>query len=297
MERTTGIGGVFFKANDPVTLARWYEEHLGIGFGKNLYFAFSWRENNSARSPGSTSLGIFADESDYFDPSKKQLMLNLRVTNLEELLDVLKQEGVTVQDKTDKYAYGNFGWITDPEGNKIELWEPIESGFGEDENVVAERMRSLNRVTGVGGIHFKSSGRDRLIEWYDRHLGIDVGEKVHRFKWIDYNDGHKLCTSFFSIMKDTATDMEPSQKEFMINLRVKNLEGLMHDLKKEGVQPVGKREEHSYGNFGWIMDPEGNKIELWEAVDEEVEDGGRRSEVRSRKSEVRGQRSEVGSSE
>src|SRR6185436_15821678 len=137
MQRVTGIGGIFFKAKDPRALAKWYEEHLGIGFDSNLYFSFSWRENNDAKPAASTSFGIFSDKSN-FDPSKKQLMLNLRVENLEELLKILKQEGVSVQDKVDKYAYGNFGWLADPEGNKIELWEPIESGFGEDEKVAAE---------------------------------------------------------------------------------------------------------------------------------------------------------------
>src|SRR3954452_19228399 len=89
MNRTTGLGGIFIKANNPKVLAKWYEDHLGIPFGNNLYFAFSWREKNSAFSPASTSIGIFSDTSDYFNPSEKKLMLNLRVDNLEELLKVL----------------------------------------------------------------------------------------------------------------------------------------------------------------------------------------------------------------
>lgn len=271
MQRVTGIGGIFFKANDAKALAKWYEDHLGIGFGKNLYFSFSWRVNNNTLSPASTSLGIFSDKSDYFDPSTKQLMLNLRVENLEELLKVLKQEGVNVQDKMDKYAYGNFGWIVDPEGNKIELWEPIESGFGEDEKDDAEKMKTLTRVTGIGGIFFKSKNQPQLLEWYDKHLGITFTESYHTFKWIDFNDKKKTGSSAFSIFKDTTKYLEPSQKEFMINFRVKNLEALVNDLKNEGVQSVGAFEKYEYGNFAWIMDPEGNKIELWEPVDEKLE--------------------------
>ncbi|MEO5570835.1 MAG: VOC family protein [Bacteroidia bacterium] len=273
MKRVTGLGGIFFKANDPNMLAKWYEDHLGIGFGKNLYFSFNWCENNSASTPASTSFGIFADQSDYFDPSKKQLMLNLRVNNLEELLKVLKQEGVTVQDKTDKYAYGNFGWIIDPEGNKIELWEPIESGFGEEEKITVERMTSLNRVTGIGGIFFKSKNQPELMEWYKKHLGINVTEWGYNFEWKDYIDKSKKGSTVFSIFKDTTKYLEPSQKEFMINFRVKNLEALMNTLKKEGVQTVGDLEKSDYGNFARIMDPEGNKIELWEPVDEKPEAG------------------------
>ena len=270
MKRVTGIGGIFFKAKDPETLAKWYENHLGIGFGNNLYFSFNWRNNNPALSAGSTSFGIFSDKTDYFAPGENQLMLNLRVENLEELLKVLKQEGVQVQDKIDRYAYGNFGWIVDSEGNKIELWEPIESGFGEDEKVSAEKMKLLNRVTGIGGIFFKSKDQPRLMEWYNKHLGINVSESVHKFKWIDYDERQKLCTSFFSILKDSTKYFEPSQKEFMINFRVANIEALLNDLKKEGVQLTGEFEKHSYGIFAWIMDPEGNKVELWQSVDEKL---------------------------
>ena len=267
MQRVTGIGGIFFKAKDPKALAKWYEEHLGIGFGNNLYFSFYWRENDTASSPARSELGIFADTSDYFNPSEKQLMLNLRVENLEILLKILKQEGVNVQDKMDKYAYGNFSWITDPEGNKIELWEPIESGFGEEEKVAAERINAMTRVTGIGGIFFKSKNQAQLMDWYDKHLGITFTESYHAFNWMDFNDKNKKCGTIFSIFKDSTKYFEPSQKEFMINFRVNNLEALMNDLKKEGVQSAGEFVKYSYGNFLWIMDPEGNKIELWEPGD------------------------------
>ena len=271
MKRVTGIGGIFFKANDPKALALWYEDHLGIGFGNNLYFSFSWRENDSASSPARSDLGIFSDKTDYFNPSQKQLMLNLRVENLEELLKTLKQEGVSVQDKTDKYAYGNFGWIVDPEGNKIELWEPIESGFGEDEKVASERMKNMTRVTGIGGIFFKGKESEKLSQWYIQHLEIPLTKYGHTFKWKEFYDSKKDGNTVFSIFTDTTKYFEPSQKDFMINFRVKNLENLLTEVKKEGVQTVGEFEKYDYGNFGWIMDPEGNKIELWEPVDEKLE--------------------------
>jgi predicted enzyme related to lactoylglutathione lyase len=272
MKRVTGIGGIFFKAKEPEALAKWYEDHLGIGFGNNLYFSFNWRENDSMFSAARTDLGIFSDKTDYFDPSGKQLMLNLRVDNLEELLKTLKKEGVQVQDKIDRYAYGNFGWIADPEANKIELWEPIESGFGEDEKIAFERMNSLHRVSGIGGIFFKSKNNKQLTEWYNKHLGITFTDAAHVFSWREFNDKTKKGNSVFSIFTDTTKYFAPSQKEFMINFRVKNLESVLNDLKKEEVLIAAEFQKYdpdiSGGNFGWIMDPEGNKVELWEPVAE-----------------------------
>ncbi|MFI5219832.1 MAG: VOC family protein [Bacteroidia bacterium] len=266
-KRVTGIGGIFIKAKNPKELAKWYDEHLGIGFGNNLYFSFSWKENDSASTAARTDLGFFSEQTDYFYPSQKQLMLNLRVENLELLVENLKKEDVSVQDKIDKYAYGNFGWINDIEGNKIELWEPVDSGFGEDEKIIAERMKSLSRVTGIGGIFFKAADNKKLAEWYDRHLGIVFSETAHIFAWNEFYDTRKKGNSVFSIFKESTKYFEPSQKEFMINFRVKNLEPLLQELKNEGVTVVGEFTKYDYGNFGWIMDPEGNKIELWEAVE------------------------------
>lgn len=266
-KRVTGIGGIFIKCKNPKELAKWYDEHLGIGFGNNLYFSFSWKENDGSLAAARTDLGFFSEHSDYFHPSQKQLMLNLRVENLEILVENLKNEGVNVQDKIDKYAYGNFGWINDIEGNKIELWQPVDSGFGEDEKIIAERMKTLSRVTGIGGIFFKATDNKKLLEWYSRHLGIAYSETGRSFAWHEYNDTRKKGYTIFSIFTDSTKYFEPSQKEFMINFRVKNLEQLLRELKNEGVTVVGEFEKYDYGNFGWIMDPEGNKIELWEPVE------------------------------
>jgi predicted enzyme related to lactoylglutathione lyase len=270
MKRVTGLGGIFFKAKDPKALAKWYDENLGIPFGKNLYNSFSWRENDVPSSLGRTEFGIFADNTEYFNPSEKQLMLNFRVDNLELLLQALKEEGANVQDKIDRYGYGNFGWVMDPEGNKIELWEPLESGFGEEENAVIERMKSMSRVTGIGGIFFKASNQLKLMDWYQKHLGINFSDAAKSFNWCEVYDKSKMGTTVFSIFKDTTRYFDPSKKDFMINLRVNNLDSLLNDLEKKGIKRVTDIEKYDYGNFGWIMDPEGNKIELWEAIDEKL---------------------------
>ncbi|MBX2993119.1 MAG: nuclear transport factor 2 family protein [Bacteroidetes bacterium] len=126
MERATGIGGVFFKSKDPTALVKWYDEHLGTKFGDAQHYSFRWRELNDRDSVGRTVLGIFGEETKYFLPSEKPFMLNFRVKNLEALLAKLRKENVRVEEKVESYEYGKFGWILDPEGNKIELWEPID---------------------------------------------------------------------------------------------------------------------------------------------------------------------------
>jgi predicted enzyme related to lactoylglutathione lyase len=123
MKRVTGIGGLFFKAEKPDELRNWYGTHLG--FQTDQYGAtFEWRHADDAEQKGYTQWSTFAKDSTYFAPSNKDFMFNFQVENLTELLAVLKAEGVTVIGEIEEYDYGKFGWIMDPEGNKIELWEP-----------------------------------------------------------------------------------------------------------------------------------------------------------------------------
>ena len=128
MKRVTGIGGLFFKTKDPEKMREWYSKHLGIK--TDQYGAtFDWRKENGER--GYTVWSTFKEDTKYFDPSEKQFMFNYRVENLEELLKALKEEGVTVVGDIEVYDYGKFGWIIDPEGNKIELWQPVDPVFDE----------------------------------------------------------------------------------------------------------------------------------------------------------------------
>jgi predicted enzyme related to lactoylglutathione lyase len=124
MENVTGIGGIFIKAKNPKTLAMWYKENLGIDFTNNNYATFRWINEHDPNVPGTTIFSFFKEDSEYFNPSESKFMINFRVKNLHMLLFTLKHNGVWVADKTEYYDYGSFGWIMDPEGNKIELWEP-----------------------------------------------------------------------------------------------------------------------------------------------------------------------------
>ena len=124
MKRVTGIGGVFFKCKDPEKIKEWYKTHLG--FEVTPYgVKFEWKDPENPSKTGSTVWSPFPETSKYFAPSEKDFMFNYRVDNLEGLVEELKKEGVVILDKMETYEYGKFIHIMDPEGNKIELWEPL----------------------------------------------------------------------------------------------------------------------------------------------------------------------------
>jgi catechol 2,3-dioxygenase-like lactoylglutathione lyase family enzyme len=121
-EKVTGIGGVFFRARDPVRLAEWYRAHLGVPV-EDGHADFPWRVPERPDEIGRTVWSVFPTETDYFGPSRPAFMINYRVANLDRMLAQLRQNGVAVE-KVEDYGYGRFAWITDPEGNRIELYEP-----------------------------------------------------------------------------------------------------------------------------------------------------------------------------
>jgi predicted enzyme related to lactoylglutathione lyase len=126
MKRVTGLGGIFFKAQDPKALYEWYRRHLGVESNADGSGA-SWRDADHPEIPGSCVWAIFPKDTDYFGPAPSNFMMNFRVENLLELLKLLREEGVPIDPKVEEYDYGKFAWITDPEGNRVELWEPKAS--------------------------------------------------------------------------------------------------------------------------------------------------------------------------
>lgn len=125
MKRVTGIGGIFIKARDPDAMREWYRTHLGLDIAAWGGVAFRWNDDNPG-AVGTTVWSLFKAESTYFEPSNAPFMVNYRVTDLHALLAALREEGCNVVDKVDESEYGKFGWVVDPEGNKIELWQPPE---------------------------------------------------------------------------------------------------------------------------------------------------------------------------
>jgi len=124
MKRVTGIGGIFFKAKDPVALREWYRRHLGIHVEPWGGTAFRWASPDNPGGTGTTVWSVFEDSPEQFAPSRAPFMINYRVEDLHAVLAALRTEGCAVDDKVDESEFGKFGWVMDPEGNRVELWQP-----------------------------------------------------------------------------------------------------------------------------------------------------------------------------
>ena len=124
MKRVTGIGGIFFKAKDADTLRAWYKEHLGIDVQNWGGTAFTWTDADGNPTGGMTVWSVAPETSNQFAPSNAPFMINYRVEDLYAVVAALKAEGCNVLDKIDDSDYGKFAWVIDPEGNKVELWQP-----------------------------------------------------------------------------------------------------------------------------------------------------------------------------
>lgn len=128
MKKVTGIGGIFFKSKNPKEAKEWYHTHLGFNiddYGTN----FEWRQGDDPTKYGFTLWAPFSESTKYFEPSNKDFMINFRVYNIEELVELLKKQGVTILDAIETYDYGKFVHILDNEGNKVELWEPVDEEY------------------------------------------------------------------------------------------------------------------------------------------------------------------------
>jgi predicted enzyme related to lactoylglutathione lyase len=148
MQHITGIGGIFFKANDPDKLGEWYRKHLGLDVED--FGGVTFRENDASSGDRRRQAYIvwspFPAETDYFAPSEKPFMINFRVADLDALLAELRRGGVKVDERTEKSEFGYFGWVMDPEGNRVELWEPPPRSRGNPENQTSNpKQRSKSK--------------------------------------------------------------------------------------------------------------------------------------------------------
>lgn len=127
MQRVLGVGGIFLKARDPAKLARWYADNLGLPLESGWNGATLLWQNDP--SPGACTVwALFSDESGYFGERSQRAMVNFRVRDLDAMLLQLRFHGVVVDDQIEDSEHGRFGWFTDPEGNRVELWQPPENG-------------------------------------------------------------------------------------------------------------------------------------------------------------------------
>ncbi|MEQ9288066.1 MAG: VOC family protein [Cyclobacteriaceae bacterium] len=128
--KVTGIGGIFYRSKDPKLAREWYGKNLGLEID-DYGSAFEFRNANRPDEINYLRWSPFDESTDYFNPPEKEFMVNYRVQNIEGLVEKLKGNGVTIVDKIEEYEYGKFVHVMDHEGNKIELWEPIDSFFTE----------------------------------------------------------------------------------------------------------------------------------------------------------------------
>lgn len=137
MKRATAIGGIFFKCKSPEAQHAWYARHLGLVMD-NYGTSFEWRQANEPEKRGFTAWSPMASDTDYFGDASQQYMINYRVENLEELVETLKSEGVTIVDTIENYEYGKFVHILDGEGNRVELWEARDEEYEKMLNAVTK---------------------------------------------------------------------------------------------------------------------------------------------------------------
>jgi predicted enzyme related to lactoylglutathione lyase len=122
--RVIGIGGIFFRARDPERLRKWYRDHLGLEIRDWGGVVFDGRTASPGGRQSGTVWSVFPDDTEYFRPSTASFMINYRVENLDEVLAALRAEGCAVDDRIESSEFGRFGWVSDPEGNRLELWQP-----------------------------------------------------------------------------------------------------------------------------------------------------------------------------
>lgn len=226
MKKVTGLGGVFFKSKDVAKLNEWYSKELGFEitqWGASIVWG---NIDTTSEIRCLTAWSLFKDDSNYFAPSTLPYMINYRVHDLKSLIEDLKNEGVTMAGGIDEYDYGKFAWIVDPEGRKIELWEPIDTGFGEIPPVWTKN------VTGIAGLHLKSDDPPKIKEWYKKHLDIDEG-----FRLIDLSSNKEVFTKWQLLSKDDKV-FEGTDRPYVFSYRAKEVTNKT------------------------MTDPEGNKIVL-----------------------------------
>lgn len=138
----------------------------------------------------------------------------------------------------------------------------------DDPSTADSDINSAARVTGIGGLFFKSKDPGRTLDWYREHLGIDAADwGGYAFRWGDHHEPGQTGYTVWGAFPDSTNYFDPGEQSFMINFRVVDLTGLIASLKEGGVEVVGEVEEHPNGKFAWILDSDGRKIELWEPVD------------------------------
>ena len=237
MTRVLAIGGVFFKSDDSKTMRAWYGEVLGLpvdDWGASLKFHGLPKGSFAQWSP-------FPADTDYFDPGGRDCMINMLVDDAQTAIDNAVANGGTQIGEVQQLEYGEFGWFTDPEGRKVELV-------------------TMPGVRMVGGIFFKCKDPAAIRAWYGKALGMPVNDHGASLPFgIDLPPG-AYCQ--WSPFKAETTYFGEGQDD-MFNLIVDDVPEALAQVEAAGGTRVDGIEALEYGTFGWFLDPEGRKVELW----------------------------------
>jgi predicted enzyme related to lactoylglutathione lyase len=238
MKKVTGVGGVFFKSKDVAKLKDWYSQHLGFvttDWGASMV----WTDPKT-QAKVRTEWSPFKENSDYFAPSTWPFMINYLVEDIKGLVDTLRKEGVTVIGDVSEYDYGKFAHIMDPEGRKIELYQPADGDAP---------PAWTDKVVGFGGIFFKSDDVATIKEWYKKHLDID---------------GYLLPMTTWTPLGNNDEFFAETSKPYVFSYRVRDLDHLIGQLKADGIKTSEVLTKPPIGKLAWAIDPDGNKVAFWQ---------------------------------
>ena len=266
--RVTGIGGLYFRCRDPDGLRGWYREHLGLPTAADGGIWFEWRELEGERL-GRTVFQPCPETCERFDAGTRPFMLRYRVDDLDALLARLCEAGETVFDAEPPNDEGRFARLVDPDGQTVELFEP--AGSPGDGTPAGGDVTPGGDVAGIGGIFFTSPEPAVRKAWYADRLGILPGEDGY-VSFTSRTPEGDLAHLAWEIFPADTDYFEPSRQPFMVNFRVADLARLRARLlEAPDVWVDPKLDEYEYGSFGWVLDPAGIRIELWEPIDSAFE--------------------------
>ncbi len=255
MATVTGLGGVFLRADDPKALRAWYAQHLGLTEAHGCT-TFGWRELHDPRRVGSTVWSTFPRDTTYFAPSESEAMINYRVDDLDGLLKALAEAGHPPVGAVEETEYGRFGWVLDPENNKIELWQPPDTPASPFDANVPNPKAGEQRFFGARPT-LPVADLERAIVFYREHLGFVVTVRMEgppAFALLAHD------TDELSLVVIAAPQPMPYAAVY---IEVADVRALHRALTQAGLQLAHPLTTHPWGLTDFVVvDPDGHRVAL-----------------------------------
>lgn len=250
--RATGIGGIFFKCDDPSKTRQWYNDNLG--FVTNEYGSLM-ETRSGDKEICYLQWSPFNSKTTYFLPSEKDYMINYRVSQLDELFKLLENNGVTILDTIARYEYGNFLHILDNEGNKIELWEPVDTEFTKSYSGNTTIETTLNSII------FKAKEPQKLSAWYSKNLGFNLDGDHAVFEFRNSNNPENLQFLKWKPLPEASDEFEEGQ-QIILGYNMNKLDSVLSVLKKINTNILSVKEKNGLTQTATIMDIDNHQIIL-----------------------------------